>query len=267
MHSPTTIDLHVHTHLSPCGKPAATADALIRRAHEKGIGALGFADHITPRPVPGCAFYDRQRPDLLAALRDEVSHVSIPAGFELLVGLEADYALAGTACLDAETLAQADHVICAASHFHLPSAPLPVSNEPRDLAELMLSTAREALCVPGIDIWAHPFDCSTMRPLSPLVAALREDELVDLIDLANARQVAIEINGGPAQHADYRQATAEFFRLARRLGARFTVTSDAHHPDDLDRLDLALSWAQELGLRDSDLLTLDEVRARQRRRT
>jgi histidinol phosphatase-like PHP family hydrolase len=103
-----------------------------------------------------------------------------------------------------------------------------------------------------------------MRPLEPILATVTEDEFSALIELANTRQIAIEVNGGPIQRADYRQATAPFLRLAHEMGARFTITADAHHPADFDRLDLARSWAQELGLRSRDLLTAEELVERQR---
>ena len=122
MANPIYADFHVHTHLSPCGKPQATAEAMLRRAQEKGLAALGFADHVTPDRIPGCSFYDRQRPHILADLRAEIAQVIDGTDLEILVGAEADYAIAGPGCLDAAVLAQADHVVCAASHFHLPTA-------------------------------------------------------------------------------------------------------------------------------------------------
>jgi histidinol phosphatase-like PHP family hydrolase len=264
MHDPAYADLHVHTHLSPCGKAEATAAAMVRRALDKGLAALGFADHYTPAPVPGCPFYAEQRLHIVGALRAEIEQLDEVRGLTLLVGVEADFTLAREGCLDREALRQVDHVVCASSHFHLPAAPQPADDSPRSKATLMLDMARAALGVGGISIWAHPFDCSRMRPLRPILATVEEDEFGELIDLANAHQVAIEVNGGPAQYADYRQATAPFYHLARDMGARFTVTSDAHHPDDLDRLDLAWSWARELGLRSTDLLTAEELVERQR---
>ena len=264
MYEPAYADYHVHTHLSPCGKAEATAAAMVQRALDKGLAALGFADHYTPTPVPGCSFYAEQRLHIVDALRAELAPVGDTDGLAVLVGVEADYTLAGERCLDREALCQVDHVVCAASHFHLATAPQPADDSPRGKAMLMLDMARGALGVSGVSIWAHPFDCSRMRPLGPILATVSEDEFGFLIDLANTRQVAIEINGGPGQHADYRQATAPFFRLARDMGARFTTTSDAHHPDDLDRLDLAWSWARELGLRSRDLLTAEELVERQR---
>jgi histidinol phosphatase-like PHP family hydrolase len=266
MGDPTYADFHVHTRFSPCGKPQATPTAMVWRARDKGLAAIGFADHFTPAPVPGCPFYAGQRLSILGALRSELEQVSDLDGLDVLVGVEADYTVAGEACLDREALHHADHVVCASSHFHLPSSPQPADDSPQSKASLMLDMARAALGVPGISIWAHPFDCSRMRPLAPILATVREDEFAALIDLANVRQVAIEINGGPAQQAGYRQATATFLQLAHDMGARFTVTSDAHHPDDLDRLDLAWRWAHELGLGRKDLMSAEELLERQRRK-
>jgi histidinol phosphatase-like PHP family hydrolase len=263
---PYYADFHVHTHLSPCGKPQATAEGMIRRARKKELAAIGFSDHITPEPVPGCPFYDRQRPHLLAELRAEIAALPIAVGLEVLVGVEADYTLAGRACLDAELLSVADHVVCGASHFHLSGAPRPAEDAPPAKAALMVGLACEALSVPGMSIWAHPFDCSRMRPLAPILEAVPDDELVALIGLANAQEIAVEINGGAGLSDEYRRAMARFYGLARETGARFTITADAHHPDDLDRLDLAWAWAREMGMRERDLLTAHELRDRQGRK-
>jgi len=264
MTNPIYADFHVHTHLSPCGKPQATAEAMIRRAQEKGLAAIGFADHFTPDPIPGCPFYDHQRLCILAGLRAEIAQVADRVDIEVLVGVEADYTIAGRACLNPAVLAQADHVICAASHFHLPAAPRPTSDGLRAKAELMHRLAREALLLPSVSVWAHPFGCSQVLLLSPILETASDAEFAALIALANEREVAVEINGGAACRGDYRQATARFFCLAREMGARFTLTADAHHPGHFDRLDLALEWARTLGFRDEDFLTAQELRERQR---
>jgi histidinol phosphatase-like PHP family hydrolase len=266
MPNPVYADFHVHTHLSPCGKPQATAEAMLRRAQEKELAAIGFADHVTPDPIPGCPFYDRQRPRILADLRAEIAQVVDRADLEILVGLEADYTIAGRACLNPAVVAQADHVVCAASHFHLPTALQPASDGPRARAALMLRLAREALDIPGVSIWAHPFHCRRVRPLPPILETIGEAKLAALIALANEREVAIEISGAAAQDEGYRQATARFFCLACEMGARFTLTADAHSPDVLDRLDLALEWARGLGFRERDLLTAQELRERHKKK-
>ncbi len=258
-------DWHVHSHFSPCARAEATAEAMIHRAWEKGLAAIGFADHFTPAPIPGLPFYDHLRLHILDDLRAEISQLALPPGITVLVGMEADYTVAGEACLTPQAIAKADHVVCAASHHHLPTTPQPTDNRPRTKAELMLHMARGMLRVPGVSIWAHPFACSTMQPLGEIAATMREEELAELIALANEREIAIEINGGAAQ-GDYLQAMSRFFGLAREMGARFTITADAHKPGDLDRLDVALRWARSVSFRDEDFLTTRELIAKQQRR-
>ena len=164
--------------------------------------------------------------------------------------------------MDAELLSLADHVVCGASHFHLPGAPQPAEDTPRAKGTLMIGLARDALAMPGTSIWAHPFDCSRLRPLAPILETVAEEELAALIALANSREIAIEVNGGAGLQDEYRQAMAHFYSLAREMGARFTITADAHHPDDLDRLDLALRWARRMGIQERELWTVQELRKR-----
>ncbi|MGC9468164.1 MAG: PHP domain-containing protein [Anaerolineae bacterium] len=259
-------DFHVHTRFSPCGDPEATLPAMITRAREKGLAAVGFADHVTPEPIPGCRFYDGQQLDVLVAEQALIAELREARGYEVLVGVEADYTLAGTGCVSPEMVALVDHIVCSASHFHLPAAPRPSSDSPQARAMLMVRMAREMLEVPAVTVWAHPFDCSAMRPLAPIMANIPESDLVDLVQLANAREVAVEINGGPARDLAYRDATQPFFELARELGARFTLTADAHHPRDFGRLDLALAWAREMGFHRDDFLDVDQLRERHRRK-
>jgi histidinol phosphatase-like PHP family hydrolase len=260
------VDLHVHTHLSPCGRTEATAAAMVYRAKAKGLSALGFADHITPEPVPGCGFYDGQQPPVFDDLRMELEKLGTVDDLEILLGFEADYTVAGAGCVDRGLLVLADHVIGSASHFHLPATPQPMVDTPSVRADLIVRMAREMLSVPGISVWAHPFDCSSMRPLAPIVEAMDRATLVGLIQLANANEVAIEINGGSAERGAYRAAMADFFHLAHHLGATFTLASDAHHPDGLDRFDLALEWARSLDIRDLAFLTVSDLRERQGRK-
>lgn len=260
--SPTYADFHVHTCYSPCGKPEATVAAMVAAAQARGLAALGFADHVTPRPVPGCSFYDGQQIAVLTDQRAVIDALPTLSDLDVLMGMEADYTLAGDGCLSDAILALVDHVICAASHFHLPAAPVPATDAPVDKARLMVEMAEAMLQVDGLDVWAHPFDCSKMRPLAPIMAHIDEDTQARLIALARDREIAIEINGGPAQDVAYREATRDFFGLARELGARFTVTADAHHPDDFERLDLALGWADEMDIDESELLTVAEFRTR-----
>ena len=173
MSNPIYADFHVHTRFSPCGHRHATLAAMVARARAKGLAALGFADHVTPAPVPGCGFYDGQQIEVLIEERSMVNAMHLPADLTVLVGVEADYTLAGADCLDAAMLGQVDHVICSASHFHLPAAPRPREDTPEAKAELMVRMAREMLRVlkpDGLilwyDFWLNPTNRQTrgIRP-------------------------------------------------------------------------------------------------------
>jgi histidinol phosphatase-like PHP family hydrolase len=268
--NPVYADFHVHSCFSPCGRREATIEAMVERARAKGLVALGFADHVTPTPIPGCGFYDGQQIGVLTDMRAVVAGLTGGAGdvsgLELLVGVEADYTLAGAGCLDRAMIELVDHVVCSASHFHLPAAPAPEADTPHAKAALMVRLAQKMLSLDGVSIWAHPFDCSAMRPLQPIIDKIEAAALAELIGLANAREVAIEINGGPGQAPAYRAAMHGFYGLAREMGARFTVTADAHHPDDFQRLDIAVQWARDLGISNEAFLTADELRARHNRK-
>jgi histidinol phosphatase-like PHP family hydrolase len=268
--SPIYLDFHVHTRFSPCGHPDATVAAMVARAQVKGLAAVGFADHVTPSPIAGCSFYDGQQISVLQEMRAAIAALpkapderSIP---ELLVGVEADYTLAGAGCLDRAMVELVDHVVCSASHFHLPAAPVPEADTPGAKAALIVRQAREMLLLDGVTIWAHPFGCSSMVPLTPIMAEIDEVTRAELVALAIEHEVAVEINGGPGEDPAYRKATAAFYGLALEMGARFTVTADAHHPDDFERLDVALRWARTLAIPDEAFLTADELRARHRRK-
>ncbi len=56
MANPIYADFHVHTHLSLCGKPEATAEAMIRRAQEKGLARLALLTTLPPIPSPAVLF-------------------------------------------------------------------------------------------------------------------------------------------------------------------------------------------------------------------
>lgn len=258
-------DYHVHTHLSPCGKPEATAAAMIAAAEDKGIIALGFADHFMPEPNPACSFYDGQQLHILDALRAEV-HRAGEHNVELLFGVEADYTVAGEAFLDEAVLAQTTHIIGAASHFHLPGAPAPESDTPAAKARLQIAMVQGLLAQRGVSVWAHPFECGKMRPLAPILAEIPADTLTAFIETAIAKQIFIEINGGAGLQAEYRSAIQPFMQQAREMGARFTLTADAHHPDDFVRLDAALDWAMAMGFTPVDFVTVPELRETQQRR-
>jgi len=265
------VDFHVHTHYSPCGREEATPAAMINNVKKHGFQAIGFSDHVSPDPQLNCSFYDQQRPVIIDSLRRDIVAIN-PQGIRVLVGLEADYVIAGTRCLDDETLQRADHVICASSHFHLTEFPqysLMLVNLPSTIkAKHMVQMATEALFISGISVWAHPFCCRMIYDeFDSMMKGLSDAEIENLVMIANEQEIAIEINGAAAYDIRYRSPVSKFYQIARESGARFTIGSDAHHPDYLLKSwFIAYDWAMEMGFTDNDFLTLDEFLDRQTRK-
>jgi len=231
---------------------------MLMTARQRGLRVIGFTDHFAPYLVPGISFYDQQDGRILANLRTELADVS--TCLEVLIGIEADYTVFGEECVDEATMEQVDYVAVSATHFHL-GVPAPDESDPRRAVEQLLQLAWEAVALPVTTILVHPFDWIGAGSLTTMLETLTDDELAALGQWACEKRVALEINGHSCRKADYRQATARFFRLAHEVGARFTVSSDAHAPEQLAWLDLAVAWAQELGLSEDNFLTANELRA------
>lgn len=266
MSDPFRFDSHVHTSLSPCGDRAATPLVMWRAAQEMGLSAIGFTDHYSPGPVPTGSFYARPGQEVVDALRAALR--DLPCEPDTLIGIEADYTVLGEQAAPRQVWGEVDYIIIAASHYHLPGTPQPPGRDPRTVAAHMLAMARRAVLLPGVSILAHPFACNTLLPLPPLMNALTDEELVELAVLARDRRVALELNGGPSFKAEtYKEGVTRLFVLAKEVGARFTICSDAHRPADLARAELAAQWAREIGLREADMLLPDELRAWHRAKT
>ena len=152
----------------------------------------------------------------------------------MLIGVEADYTVLGESSVPTSLLSRVDYVIIAGSHFNLPATPQPSNRQPRAIAEHTLAFSCAAVVMPGVSILAHPFSNSTLLPLPPIMDTLSDAELGGLAELARDHQVALEINGGAGTaYATYKEGATRFLRIAKEIGARFTLCSDAHHPGDL----------------------------------
>ena len=76
---------------------------------------------------------------------------------------------------------------------------------------------------------------------------------IDTAVIANAavkKGVALEINS----HHEF--MTAEYVRIAKSFGARFVLSSDAHKPEDVGRMDNAIKIALQAGLTEKDIINV-----------
>jgi DNA polymerase (family 10) len=161
---------------------------------------LGIVQGLAPEDIP------RQRAEIDAA------NAELGGAITILHGVEVEIKADGTLDYDDETLAQFD-IVQASLHTSL--------RQPREqVTERLLNAIRN----PYVSIIGHP--------RGQLIGRREPADLdMDAIFAAAAEHdVALEINANP-QRLDLDDMHA---RRAVDLGVKLTISTDAHHPDELD---------------------------------
>jgi histidinol phosphatase-like PHP family hydrolase len=238
-------DLHVHTTMSDGDLSLAEVVAI---AQELDV-IVGIADHISTRNLSlFISNHDRLR-EYLDALD----------GAPVVRGGEFCWCDPLASDLPAELAERFDYRIGSNHGFALPdgtfgspwwsSLPAAWRERPDELMDIMVRSLCEMVRVMPIDIAAH----STLLPpaltaLEPDVHAwwteAREDRFVDAIV---ASGVALEISNR------YRLPHDRILRKAKAAGATFSLGSDAHHEEQVARLDWAVEAASRAGVTGADL--------------
>ena len=272
-------DWHIHSRHSPCGRPEATLELILREARAAGIEELGITDHLNS-PLNDAA---------VRACRQEYDALDGKAGFQFALEV---------GCLRRHDLDEARRLGPAASIWGQqgggPSDDELVLYLPEDLlgelrpayliggahGTLGAPLERDAVirqyhrqnlflaCHPAVNIVAHPwwwqgawlderkmysslpwFDDFSAIPLS------MHDELA-----AAAREhgTAIEINAGaifvnPAYPDRFKDEYLDYLAYLKDAGVTFSVGSDSHHPGYDGRLRLIEPQLAALGLTEDQL--------------
>ena len=262
-----TADLHMHTHLSFCGKDEATVENYIRQAPELGLTRMAFTDHMWDSAVPGMPWWyrqtDVQNVEHVLQLRSVLEQCR-GRGVELLMGCEVEYDYPGRGSALTEAAAEQFDFILASSSHTSNTMPKSFYDPPRRHAEFMLQAYEDMLKSPVsryFTAMAHPFHavCCPYGHELPM-AAITDDEYRRIFDMTAKRGIAVEINikclvGHQEQFASEleRQPHFRMFRIARDCGCRFTFGTDCHWPDAQRMIRFAPRIAELLELREDDL--------------
>lgn len=267
-------DLHLHTALSLCARETAAVPGYLEQARKWGVHAVGFSNHVwdsrvtMPGPNP---WYEAQNVERAMEIRD-----TIPADtgdIRVLVGVETEFAQ-GVLGLSEEAAAPLDYVLIPHSHIHMVDFVCPRGvSAPADIARHMAGTFRDLVTRGAAGIYgtgtpmivAHPF-CPVARDdagqLTAIFSHLSDGLFEDLFGLAAEQEVAVEINlsifhGDPGA-APYEDTYFRMFDAARRMGCRFSIGTDSHAVEELDRIRLDGEVIRALGLEDGDFIDLVE---------
>lgn len=223
-------DLHIHSTFSD-GK--TTPEQIAAVARERGLEA-GIADHCGPGSFQLDTDQRFERYFEAVSRYPVYRSVELDLGREIRVSPEnlkrCDYLIGGVHSLDGR-----DFFDGALDWDDVPS-----------LLDRMLETIDGKARIFAFDILAHP-------GLLPVNLRPRRGEILDgawgdrLIGLALTHGFALEIS------SRWEVPPAGTIRRAKAAGVRFALGSDAHHPEQVCRLDRSLALARECGLDGADL--------------
>ena len=223
-------DLHCHTTWSD-GR--ASVEQMGRAASERGYDYLAICDH-TPAvgAVQGLSADDvRRQAEEIAAANEAL------APFRVLRGIECDILPDGRLDLPDDVLAELDWVQAS------------VHGGQRMPGPEMTRRVEEALRNPHVSCLSHP----TGR-----LIGRRPENAVDLgrvYEVAHEHGVAVEVNGLPPR-LDLR---GEHVRDALAAGVRIVCSTDAHGPERLAYMELAVHTARRGGATAADVVNAGPV--------
>jgi DNA polymerase (family 10) len=197
-------DLHMHT-TETDGR--GTLEEMIEAARERGYEYIAITDH--SKALAMANGLDETRAVAFAKQVRELNRRG--PGIRLFSGIECDILRDGAMDLADDALAELD-VVIGSVHSHM-------SLEPAEMTDRLL----RALECPHIRILGHP----TGRRLLEREAYPFDFERVAAE--AVKRGVWLEINASP-ERLDLH---GPLIRAAKSKGARFTISTDAHHPKNL----------------------------------
>jgi DNA polymerase (family 10) len=189
-------------------------------ARARGYRYMAITDHSAYLGITNGL--DAKRLRQQAAEVDALNAEFAADGFRILRGIEVDITADGSLALPDEVLAELD-IVVASPHVSL--------RQPLEQAtERLLRAIRN----PHVDIIGHP----TGR----LIGNRAGSEIdLDAIGRAAAETgTLLEVNSGP----DRLDLDAPSVRRVLELGARITIDSDAHHPDNLAWIRLGVITAR-----------------------
>ncbi len=212
-------DLHVHTDLSGDGR--SDLEAMIEAARARGYSFIAITEHAEALPLQGVGrealVAQRER---IAALQQKYPDIALLHGVELNIGPE------GELDYDQDFRRQFDWCLASVhTHFDLDRAAQTrrIERAMQDPTVNMIGhlSARTIGKRPGIDL-----------------------DIDAVLAGAEATGTALEINSGLPRL----DVSVEVLRAARDRAVVFVMTSDAHHVDELDRMQFGIKHAHRAWL-------------------
>ena len=219
-------DLHMHTTATD-GR--ATLEEMAEAARALGHEYIAITDHSKAQSM-NFGLDEKRVVEFAETVRKVNERGDL--GIRIFSGLECDILKDGTLDIEWDALAEMDVVIASVhSHMNLES-------------EAMTERLLKALECPHVTALGHPTGRLLLhREPFPF-------NFDQVADKAVKRGVALEINSSPERL----DLSATHVRIAKAKGAKFIVSTDAHHPKHLNNMRYGILTARRGGLVAADVL-------------
>lgn len=243
-----TQDLHVHTTMSDGIVPLEEVVDIARR---RGI-RIGIADHVSTR------YPDR----FIATLPRLQAYLEAVEGQPVFVAAEFCWGDRFSAEIPPEVMRRFDYRLGSNHGFLLPDGswgspwwkqlPAPWNERPQELMDHLVDNLVKLVTSMPIEIVAHStFMPAALYDIENDVTAWwteeREDRFVEAVVRSG---VAMEIS------SRYRLPHDRLLRKALQAGARFSLGSDGHTPDQVGNLDWAIETARRVGITQREMFVV-----------
>ena len=219
-------DLHIHTQLSPCSRdPRQTPEAILAYGITAGMKLLNLADHCWP--------YTREAVLAVPEFLPQGKHCA------LLHGAEVDMDMNDNLSASIEEIEKMDFAVIAVNHLHLKNYCVP-NDLPEDAETHKKRFSERVHHLLSLDLPFHKtgiahFSDSLMCTADPFrcMDLFSDAELIDIFTKIRDRGMGVELNLNPGRfHGSELDCVLRPFFIAKNLGCKFYMASDAHHPDD-----------------------------------
>lgn len=237
-------DLHIHSRLSSCSNDDnQTPERILKYALDSGLKTICIADHFWDENVEGASqWYAPQNFEHISASKP----LPQADGVRFLFGCETELDKNLTLGLSKERCELFDFIVIPTTHLHMKE--LTVSEEDRKDAK-----SRANVWVKRFEAvlnMALPFHKVGFAHLTcPLICKESREEYLETLSLISDADMerlftkaaklgaGIELNASDMNFADdEKDIVLRPYKIAKKCGCKFYCGSDAHHPQNFDKV-------------------------------
>lgn len=234
-------DYHIHSFLSECSSDSEqNKDRILAYAKENGLSSICITDHHWDEDVKGVIDFEWYR----GTGYDHISKIKpLPKedGIEFLFGCEADMDMNFTFGISEGRLGDYDFIVASTTHMHMPDFTIAKEDmgNPEVSARLWVERFEALLSKPlpfykmGIaHLACGLINCVSREAYLKTLSLISDKDMERLFAEAARTGIGIELNQSDMIFTEAEKDTVlRPFRIAKSLGCRFYLGSDAHHPE------------------------------------